>query len=333
MMVKRFTFALAAAALLVCTVQCQDITVNDAGPYIPPQIRGDDGRRLLWKPKPGEKQCYEPDFSPDGTKVVVSYRDGPFGRDADLAILDLTNGAFKLILEGNEAKRPQWSPSGEWIAYETRAHYGSQIWIVKPNGSDNQPLPLGINEVYLPYWGPQGDKIYFVGHYVPREPLYALWYSLEKKQIGILRKGLDEFSHTIAVPSPAGGKLALALKARRPGNNDIQCVVLAFIAPDGTRFEVIWREMAGALVGIGDPRAWSPAGNYVLLRYAPAYGTGESLWTYEVKTRLVSQLTMCAADREYEDVMHGSWGPNGDIVFDTYSGPNVGRLYLIKAPE
>ncbi|NIT35604.1 MAG: hypothetical protein GTN49_03745 [candidate division Zixibacteria bacterium] len=71
-------------------MSCEDVpTYTLPGPYVPPPVKGDDGRRLLWEPGPMEAQCYEPSFSPDGLKVVVSYRYGFFARAAELAILDL----------------------------------------------------------------------------------------------------------------------------------------------------------------------------------------------------------------------------------------------------
>jgi len=156
-----------AAALVAATVRCEDAATEISGPYVPPQVKGDDGRRLIWEPEPNApKQPYEPDFSPDGMKVVVSYRNGIFGRDADVAILDLTTRELKVIIEGNSAKRPQWSPTGEWIAYESQ-HPGHSrtLWVVRPDGTDNHMVDLGNYARYVPHWGPAGDRIYFVGHY------------------------------------------------------------------------------------------------------------------------------------------------------------------------
>lgn len=326
---KSFIIAVLAAA----TVRCEDAATEVSGPYVPPQVRGDDGRRLVWEPGAEDpKQPYEPDFSPDGTKVVVSYRNGIWGRDADIAILDLATRELKVILGGNSAVRPQWSPDGEWIAYQSNhpSHFGCTLWKVRKDGSENQKLELGTDWGYLPYWSPSADKIFFVGHYVPREPMYALWYDLEAKELGVLRKPVNEFHHNMAAPSPLGDKVALGLMAREGYvKHAVKNVVLAFINTDGSDFKVVWAEPADAAPEPGEPRDWSPDGKYVLLRFEPSLGTGNSLWTYEVKTGVVRQLTMCPPEREYDHVMYGSWGPNGDIVF----GTDEGWLYLIKAPK
>ncbi len=332
---RRSAAKLLFAVLAAAAVRCEDVATEVSGPYVPPQVKGDDGRRLVWKPKDEyEKQCYEPDFSPDGTKVVASYRDGVFGVDGDLAILDLKTGEFKLILEGNFATRPQWSPNAEWIVYECKnpGRPGRRIWLVKSDGSDNQKISLGDKARYVPYWGPGGDRIYFVGHYAEgREPLYALWYDLETKELGVLRKPVNEFNHNIAVPSPGGDKVALGLMARYGRvKHTVEFVVLAFIDADGTDFEVIWSEPYEGRAGAGGPRDWSPDGKYVLFSYGPSVGTGTTLWTYEVDNGVVGQLTMCPPEKGRENSARGySWGPNGDIVFAT----DDGWLYLIKAPE
>ena len=331
--IKRYVLLLVVVLAAAAVVNCEEAPAETEGPYVPPQVKGHDGRRLIWKPKgtrenPEEKQCYDPDFSPDGTKVVASYRNGIFGVDGDLAILNLNTKEFKIILEGNYATRPQWSPDGKWVVYECKnpAPTGRKIWLVRADGSENQKLELGINEVYVPYWGPNGDKIYFVGHYVRREPLYALWYDLRTKEIGVLRKPEGELHHNVAVPSPGGDKVALGLMERSGQHGH---VVLALVDADGSGFRVLWSEITENRAGVGNPRDWSPDGKYVLIRYQPVHGTGDSLWTYELKTAAVRQLTMCPLEFDLEDHSGASWGPNGEIVF----GDVDGWLYLIKAPE
>jgi hypothetical protein len=98
-------------------VSCEDVPTSTLpGPYVPPPVKGEDGRRLIWEPEPGEAQCYDPCFSADGKSVVVSYRYGYLNREADLAVLNLDTGELEVIVRGNCAKYPSWSPKGEWIA-------------------------------------------------------------------------------------------------------------------------------------------------------------------------------------------------------------------------
>jgi dipeptidyl aminopeptidase/acylaminoacyl peptidase len=312
-----------AGLVAFVAVSCEDVpTYTLPGPYVPPPVKGDDGRRLLWEPKDEyEKQCYEPSFSPDGTKVVVSYRNGIFGRDADLAVLDLTTGKLNVIVKGNSAKRPAWSPTGEWIAYQSDAGVGRYIWLCRPDGADHHRLEF--KDAFTPRWGPEGDKVYFGYYLYPREKGYGVYYDLKEGNLGILYH--DPLLNVgPPLPSPGGEKVAFYLCDDLQSYKDVN---LALINADGSGFEVIWpagtaRQWAGAL-------AWSPDGRYILMGYGyPGTGTGE-LGTYEPKPGIFRPLTKCPPRLYGESIRYASWGPNGDIVFDNH----LGRLFLIKAPE
>jgi len=303
-------------------VSCEDVPTSTLpGPYVPPPVKGDDGRRLLWEPGPMEAQCYEPSFSPDGTKVVVSYRFGIFARAADLAILDLTTGKIDVILEGNCAKRPSWSPTGKWIVYGSDSDIAPYNWLCRPDGSEHHRLEF--KNAFTPRWGPKGDRIYFTYVYNAREKEYGVYYDLDEGKLYVLYR--DPLRHVmVLVPSPGGDRVAFCLFDNL---QSYKAINLALVNVDGTGFEVIWpagieRFWAGAL-------AWSPGGKYILMGYGyPRSGVGE-LGTYELKTGIFRPLTMCPPRLEYEKIRYASWGPNGDIVFDNHKG----RLFLIKAPE
>jgi dipeptidyl aminopeptidase/acylaminoacyl peptidase len=307
---------------IIAAVSCEDVPTSTLpGPYVPPPVKGDDGRRLAWEPGPGERQCYEPSFSPDGMKVVVSYRFGIFARAAELAILDLRTGKIKIIVEGNCAKRPTWSPTGGWIAYMSDTGPGRYIWLCRPDGSEHHRLEF--KNAFTPRWGPKGEKVYFPYFYNPREKMYGVYYDLNERELHILYR--DPLRHVgPPLPAPGGGKIAFYLFDNLQHYKDIN---LALINDDSTRFEVLWpagtrRWWAGAL-------AWSPNGKYILMGYGyPSFGLGE-LGTYELKTGIFRPLTMCPPNLYDESIRYASWGPNGDIVFDN----EYGRLFLIKAPE
>jgi hypothetical protein len=303
-------------------VSCEDVPTSTLpGPYVPPPVKGDDGRRLVWEPGPGERQCYSPSLSRDGIKAVVSYRYGFFARAADLAILDITTGKINVIVEGNCAKRPAWSPAGEWIAYQSDRESAPYIWLCRTDGSENHRLEFKWS--CTPRWGPEGDKVYFPCFVEPREKGYGVYYDLNERKLGILYH--DPLLNVgPPLPSPGGEKIAFYLFDNLQSYKDIN---LALINADGTGFEVIWpagiaRWWAGAL-------AWSPDGKYILMGYGyPRSGVGE-LGTYELKTGIFRPLTMCPPKQVRDKILYASWGPNGDIVF----GNDAGRLFLIRAPE
>ena len=302
-------------------VSCEDVPTSTLpGPYVPPPVKGDDGRRLLWEPGPMEAQCYEPSFSPDGTKVVVSYRFGIFARAADLAILDLTTGKIDVILEGNCAKRPSWSPTGKWIVYGSDSDIAPYNWLCRPNGSENHRIE--IKWAKAPRWGSGGDRIYFSTAIEPREPDYAVYYDLEEEKLNVLRK--DAFYHHGAVV-PAPGEEKITFNLISTSGKPVDDVILALINKDGKGFERLW----GPGNGTGGPVIWSPDSKYILVWYGVLRSDQEGLWTYEVKSGVVRQLTRCPRETDFETIEGASWGPNGDIVFASEHG----SLYLIKAPE
>jgi Tol biopolymer transport system component len=321
--VKTYVRPLVFLALLATAVGCEDVpTYTLPGPYVPLPVKGDDGRRLLWEPKDEyEKQCFEPSFSPDGTKVVVSYRYGIFAPEADLAVLDLTTGKIKVIIEGNVAKTPSWSPTGEWIAYQSDAGVGRYIWLCRPDGSENHRLEF--KNAFTPRWGPEGDRIYFSYVYNAREKDYGVYYDLVEQKLHVLYR--DPLRHVgVLIPSPGGIKVAFYLLDNIYNGNDIN---LAVVNADGSGFEAIWP--AGKYRVWAAARAWSPDGKYILIGYGYPGAANDELGTYELKTGIFRPLTQCPARLNLDSIEYASWGPKGDIVFDNH----LGRLFLIKAPE
>jgi Tol biopolymer transport system component len=308
----------AGAALL----SCGDVPTSTLpGPYVPPPVKGDDGRRLIWEPEPGEAQCYEPCFSPDGTKVVASYRYGREARAADLAVLDLDADELTVIVQGNCAKGPAWSPTGDWIAYNSDAEAAPYIWLCRPDGSENHRI--AVRWSFSPRWAPYGRGLYFSSVVEPRGKDYAVYYNLEENEMDVLYH--DPRRHVWnPTPSPTGEKIALRL--HNPDVKGID-VNLAYINKEGGDYEAVWP--AGEYTVWVSPLEWSPSGRYLLLGYAYPRTGGYQLGFYEVETGLFRNLTNCPSDLFSETITGASWGPEGDIVF----GTEEGKLYLIKAPE
>jgi len=245
-------------------------------------------------------------------KVVVSYRYGFFGRAADLAILDLRTGKIKTIVEGNCAKRPTWSPTGEWIAYQSDREAAPYIWLCRPDGAEHHRLDF--RWALTPRWGPKGVRIYFTYVYNAREKEYGVYYDFDERKLHILYR---DPLRTVGPPlaAPGGGKIAFYLFDSLESYKGIN---LALINDDSTGLEVRW-PAGGPHVWAG-PQAWARDGKYILMTYGYP-GTGiDELGTYEVKTGIFRPLTMCPPRLEEENIVWASWGPNGDILFGNHKG-------------
>jgi hypothetical protein len=128
---------------------------------------GNDMVRLLWSAPPGEWNCLaEPDWSPDGTSVVLTY-------NCQLAVMDLAamldfpwEPTPTVIHECGWA--PSWSPTGDRIAFQKM----SDISLINPDGSGwrnvTGPLQYEPEAVCLEWealsWTPDGMGLVCQAH-------------------------------------------------------------------------------------------------------------------------------------------------------------------------
>jgi Tol biopolymer transport system component len=325
--------AVASLGLLCAPAACNDGLTGD--PLVPTPIAyGEDGRRLLWKPAPGEKQCYEVDFSPDGTKLACRYSQGA-EEPAELIILDVaTLEITHIVPEEYCVMLPDWSPRGDWLAFQGSVSGSRAIWLCRPDGSELHRVSDGIG--VQPAWNADGSRVYYAGQNTPAEGLSVKYYDLATGENVVVIAGTPRGTeYRSVIPSPDNLWLTYGTfnTGVESGHAD---VVMALSRIDGSSRRTVWPVSAVETDG-GWPVDWSPDGRYVLL----AYYSGNiviGLWTYEVKTGVIRQLTLNPPDCAGQPLMEGSWGPNGEIAFsphDDYGRPpkRLGWLYLIDAPR
>lgn len=110
----------------------------------------------------------EPDVSPDGRLLVYSsaqtiglHRAG-VQVVRQLWVLDLTNGVARQVLAGNSQDiHPDWSPSGEEIAFASDREGTFDVWTVKMDGTGLRRVTSGAGAKTWPAWSPDGKTILY----------------------------------------------------------------------------------------------------------------------------------------------------------------------------
>jgi len=104
-------------------------------------------------------------YSPDGRRLAITST--PLG-NPQIYVMDLNRGGDPAIVsryvfgERGYATSPDWSPSGDRIAYHTWVDQWFQIVTVNPDGSDRRIMTSrGTNED--PSWAPDGRHLVFAG--------------------------------------------------------------------------------------------------------------------------------------------------------------------------
>lgn len=93
-----------------------------------------------------------PDFSPDGTMIAYNSMQDGYNR---LYIMDLTAGQPRLVSSDVYGYAPVWSPDSQWLAYMTnQVNINNDIWIIRPDGTDAQPITTHATNDEYAMWLP-----------------------------------------------------------------------------------------------------------------------------------------------------------------------------------
>ena len=126
-----------------------------------------DGSGLRSLAPPDAQIWRDPDWSPDGTRLV-HVRQPAMGVSGAIFVMDTTGQSEQRLTTNDGHMDPAWSPDGQWIAYVLSPGH---IYIMKPDGTGAQFLVDGET----PSWSPDSRRIvYSVYNWNGAGALYAI---------------------------------------------------------------------------------------------------------------------------------------------------------------
>jgi hypothetical protein len=114
---------------------------------------------------------FEPDWSPDGTRIVFATRE----RNSDICVINV-DGTNQQCLTTSETFdwEPAWSPDGSRIAFASERDGNSNIYTMNTNGTDPQRLTTSEAEDGQPTWSPDGSRIAFISERDGDNEIYVM---------------------------------------------------------------------------------------------------------------------------------------------------------------
>jgi PKD repeat protein len=301
-----------------------------------------DGSGLIWfGGYPADREPIHPSWSPDCSKIVATRMD--WGTDtAQIIVMDadatewpwpysmLTWGPdFDAWLDGPILGQvdPAWSPLGSLIAYasddwrdplHTGNPPGLDIYVMKPDGSDQTRLTAFPGSHEDPAWSPDGSKIAFASN---RDGNYEI-YIMDADGSNPVRVTDNPATDRKPAWSFQG---QIAFVSDRDGNKEVYV-----IDPDGTGETRLTDDPDND----SDP-AWSPDGSQIVF----VRGGGDPTQPYDTELYIMDkyggQQTSVLPGSDMMNIRDPTWGPytvpNKDPVGSFSADPDQGLAPLTVA--
>jgi Tol biopolymer transport system component len=101
-----------------------------------------------------------PSWSPDGTKMVITYHNN---NRSSIAIINVDGtGLTEISTEGTENTWPAWSPDGTKIAFQSNRTGNHELFVMNADGSNPVKLTDNPGEDGDPAWSPDGTRIAYI---------------------------------------------------------------------------------------------------------------------------------------------------------------------------
>ena len=249
-------------------------SVAEDGTLVSVELRGGGPKQLVWRDRAGEKlgkigqpqkDIQYPALSPDDRRVAVGANDGD---NMDVWVHEVERPVKRrLTFDAQSDSRPQWSPSGREITYQSNLGESADIVHRAADGTGDAELLLGTGAVdERPYgWSRDGNYLVYTAQ---AENNMDLWYLKRKdggegfEPVTFLATPFDESAPNV---SPDGRFLAYCSNA----SGVRQVYVRPFPSGDGQ-----WQVSANG----GCQTRWSRDGKELF------YVQGETLMAVQVTT-------------------------------------------------
>jgi Tol biopolymer transport system component len=107
-----------------------------------------------------EQECLQPNFSPDGLKIVFTHY-----QDYHVSVINTIdidgNNLKTLTNSSDENEEPQFSPDGSEIVYTSWHEGNSEIYLMNADGTNKTNLTRFYEWNWNPQFSPDGSKILF----------------------------------------------------------------------------------------------------------------------------------------------------------------------------
>lgn len=184
-------------------------SARDGGGIFLMGTTGESVRRLTDK-------GYHPAWSPDGREIAFSEGWLSFsaafsgGSESRLLAVEVATGATRLLVDGQDAVQPSWSPRGHRIAFwGVRAGTSQRdVWTAPAAGVRKpEDLVAVTSDAHLdwnPFWSPDGRRLYFLSD---RDGTLNLWrVPIEEESGKVLGAPEPSRLPSSEVPTAAGAR-------------------------------------------------------------------------------------------------------------------------------